>query len=100
MNIGMTQEGMQKVCKKKGMGKYMSSKSSSDYLNYTKIRNELRALSRSLCASFEHKLVNDAKDNPKAFWNYARSKTRTKSGISDLRKDNGSLTSTDLHKRH
>ena len=72
----------------------MYSKSNSDYINYTRIRT----MTRTLCATFEHQLVNDVKDNPKAFWKYARSKTKTKSGISDLRKDNGSLTSTDLEK--
>ena len=55
-------------------------------------------MTRTLCPSFKYQLVNDIKDNPKAFWYYARSKTKTKSGISDLRKDNGSLTNTDLEK--
>ena len=50
----------------------MYSKSNSDYMNYTRIRNELRTMTRTLCATFEHQLVNDVKDNPKAFWNYAR----------------------------
>ena len=46
----------------------MSSKSSSDYyVNYTKIRNEQRAMIRT-SALFEHKLVNNVKDNPKCFF--------------------------------
>ena len=82
--------------KKKALEKYMYSKSNSDCINDTRIRNELRAMPRTLCAIFEHQLVNDVKDNPDTFWNYARSKTKTKPGVSDLRKDNGSLTSADL----
>ena len=74
----------------------MCSKANSDYVNYTTFINESRAMTRTLCASFEHQLVNEIKDNSKVFWNYARSKTKTKSGISEFRKDNGSLTNTDL----
>ena len=54
-------------------------------------------MTRAWCTSFEHKLISDFRDQ-KAFWNYVRSKKITKSGISDLRKDNGSLTNTDLEK--
>ena len=63
-----------KFARKRKQGKYICSKTSSDYVKNTIIRNEPKAMTRALCTSFEHNLVNNVKDNPKVFWNNARRK--------------------------
>ena len=47
------------------------------------------------CCSFEKKIANEAKLNPKAFYRYVNSKLEVKSGISDLKNDKGEKISGD-----
>ena len=47
---------------------------------------------------YEQGIVETVKENPKAFWSYVNSKTKMKSGISDLKDENGELRSSDVDK--
>ena len=51
---------------------------------------------------FEKKIAREAKTNPKQFWRYANSKSRTRIGVADLYKDPGDpkseLTKNDKEK--
>ena len=47
---------------------------------------------------FEKNLAGDIKLNPKSFWKYVRSKTKIKTGISNLEKDDGTFAPTDVDK--
>ena len=40
------------------------------YLEYCKIRNKVRALTRTFRKEFEIHVANQKKKNPKAFWQY------------------------------
>merc|ERR1712082_36927 len=46
----------------------------------------------------ESHVANDLKKNPKAFWAYVNSKTKTRSGVPDLTRSDGSTASTDSNK--
>ena len=48
--------------------------------------------------SYERKLAEEIKVNPKSFWKYVRSKTKVKQGISDLERQDGSFAHTDGEK--
>ena len=69
-----------------------------DYARFAQLRNQLRGQTRRLRASFEHKLAQDLKSNPKAFWKYVRSRMKTTSKISDLDMGHGRMTSTNKEK--
>ena len=65
----------------------------SDYGRYVKVRNQLRRMTRNLRKSFELKLVNELKLQPKAFWRYTNSRMKAKAGIDALKNDEGVLVS-------
>ncbi len=51
-----------------------------------------------LTRQYERDLIKGVKKNPKAFWKYAQSKTKSRSGINDLEKGDGGLTQSDEEK--
>lgn len=69
-----------------------------DHARFTRCRNELRGLTRELRRQHERKLVNDIKQNPKAFWKYANSRLRTRTRVEDLCDPDGEVASTNQAK--
>lgn len=51
---------------------------------YNRQRNKVRSLTRHLHKDFEKGIAKDAKRNPKRFWQYVKSKTKTKSSVAQL----------------
>ena len=62
------------------------------------IRNKVKSLTRQAKREYRYEkfIAIQAKSNPKKFWNYARSKTRVKTGLSDLdyKDESGQLCTT------
>ncbi len=54
----------------KAWKKYMNSKDSSSYREYCKLRNQVRKLSKLARRNQEKKIADEAKSNPKQFWNF------------------------------
>eukprot|EP00057_Strongylocentrotus_purpuratus_P009185 XP_011663659.1 PREDICTED: RNA-directed DNA polymerase from mobile element jockey-like [Strongylocentrotus purpuratus] len=97
--LWMCKEALAKVKKKYHAWKrYTATKHFRDYEAYIKLRNEATKDVRSAKIKFERRLAQEIKENPKGFWNYVRSKTKVKSGISDLIKEDGSKTTSDEEK--
>ena len=59
----------------------METRDASKYRKYTKLRNQVRHLTRK---NREMDIASQVKSNPKKFWAYVNSKTKTKSCIPDL----------------
>lgn len=78
--------------------KYCSSRNSLDYSRYTQIRNRVRKLTRSLRISYETKIAQSIRSNPKQFWNYVRNKTKVKSSIPNMCTSVDSVATTDSEK--
>ena len=64
--------------------KYKLSGEKIDQLEYNRTRNKVRNLTRKAVKNHEKKIVGDIKENPKKFWSYVKSKTKTKTSIPDL----------------
>jgi hypothetical protein len=47
------------------------------YKEYCKVRNQVRTLTRKITKQFEKQIAQEVKTNPKKFWKYARSNTKT-----------------------
>jgi hypothetical protein len=58
----------------------------------------VRTLTRKITKQFEKQIAQEVKTNHMKFWKYARSKTKTKSSIPDLFKDNNKTDSTNSDK--
>ncbi|KAL8614437.1 hypothetical protein ACOMHN_007773 [Nucella lapillus] len=69
-----------------------------DYTAYLKARNKASRECRKAKRNLEATVAAEAKNNPKVFWSYVKSKTTTRSGIGDLKKENGSKTTSDQEK--
>ena len=65
----------------------METRDGKKYLKYCKIRNKVRALTRKLRKEFERNVANQTKKNPKAFWQYYKSKATIRPGIGKLKID-------------
>ena len=74
--------------------KYLSTKSTFDNTKYKRCKNKLRALTRSLRKNFEMSISINSKSKPKLFWNYAKSRLKTRQTISSLRKEDGTTATT------
>ena len=62
---------------------------------FARCRNDLRKLTRRLRKDFEQSLAGGVKTNPKAFWQYANSRCKTRSTIENLVDVDGSMASED-----
>ena len=90
--LWMDKNAITKVRKKYAAWKrYLETKDGKDYLKFARARNQSRWATRKAQRNFEAKLAKDVKRNPKPFWKYVHSKTKSKSRIPDLktRKNNG-----------
>ena len=97
--IWMSKEGVKKVRKKyRAWQRYMRTKDGNDYQNYINMRNETNSLLRKLCRNFERDLAKNIKNNPKKFWHYVNSKSKTKTGVQSLKNDKGELVEGDKEK--
>ena len=94
-NIYMTREANRLKRKKCYLWrKYLSTKSTFDNTKYKRCKNKLRALTRSLRKNFEMSISINSKSKPKLFWNYAKSRLKTRQNISSLRKEDGTTATT------
>lgn len=65
---------------------------------YARVRNQVKWESRKLVKSKEESLAKEAKNNPKLFYQYVSTKIKPKESVSNLVKDDGSITSSDKEK--
>jgi hypothetical protein len=77
--------------KHKAYNKYRKNKSQPNLENYKKAKNQATLVVRAARESFESRLADNIKDNPKEFWAYVKSQTGIVSGIAPLQKQDGSL---------
>ena len=98
-NIYMNREAMRlKKKKHKLWVSYIKSLDAIDLARYKRCNNDLRRLTRNLRKELEVKLATGIKDNPKGFWCYASSRTKTRAGVENLRTETGDLTVDDVQK--
>ncbi|XP_066292857.1 uncharacterized protein [Branchiostoma lanceolatum] len=98
-NLYTTSE-VKRLSKKKraSWDRYTASRDVVDYARYAAIRNDIRRLTRRLRYEFESNLVQDIKQNPKSFWKYVNSRLKTRTTIGDLKRTDGTMTSSNKEK--
>ena len=95
----MNSTALVKLKKKRAAYKrYLLTKEGKDYAEYAKFRNQTKWEIRKAKRDFEMGIARQAKNNPKAFYNYSKSKLKTRAGVSDLKKSDGTVTQTNLEK--
>ncbi len=95
----MDGDTLAKVRKKHNLyRRWLQTKQGKDYSAYAKANNQAKWACRRAVKLLEQSIASKAKQNPKAFWSYAQSKLKTRSGVSDLNKPDGSRTTNDKEK--
>ena len=84
--------------KRRVFSHYKKFPTTSNYNTYVRYRNQVKWETRKTKRAREAKIAREAKTNPKAFFQYVSSKIKPKQPISNLLKDDGTLTEDDLGK--
>ena len=69
-----------------------------DYLDYIEARDISEGARKQAQRDFEKNIAINCKKEPKRFWKYVREKTKGKSGISPLKRENGDMAVSDEDK--
>ena len=97
--LWMNEKALSLVKKKHAAFKrYLNTREGQDYKHYAKCRNQAKWAIRKAKRQYEKNIAMQAKTNPKAFYQYANSKLKSRSGIADLTQEDGSLTDSDYQK--
>ena len=97
--IWMNRKAMKCIKKKYILYKrYRTSHRHYDYQKYIQIRNETKRQIRKAVKEYEKNLAKNFKIKPKHFWKYVNSKLKRPTGISNLKKPDGTLTESDKEK--
>ena len=98
-NLYMTREANRvKSQKNRLWKKYTATKSTFDSSKYKECKNKLRALTRRLRRDFERSLSANSKHKPKLFWNYAKSRIKSRESISSLKREDGTTATSPADK--
>ena len=82
--------------KKSAWKKYIHCKTDTNFQRYAEFRNKATRACRLARKMFETEIACNIKTDSKSFWNYVRSKSKTRTGIGDLESE--SLLTTDRQK--
>ena len=101
-SMPLDSKNLRKIKRKNRIWSKMRKKlaSEEEQLEYRRLRNQVRCLTRKATKLLEKSVAKQAKSNPKAFWKFTQSKLKTRSGIPDLLidKKNKIYTKTDQEK--
>ena len=78
--------------------RFKESDLSYDYKKYIEHRNKAKSEIRKAVKNHEKKIVKESKTNPRSFWKYVNTKLSRSTGIPNLTKTDGNLTSSDDEK--
>lgn len=84
--------------KSKTFNKWLKTRKQTDYKLYRRASNKCRQVCNAAKKGYEAEVAREAKANPKKFWSYINTKLKTKSGMSDLNREDGTKTSDDNEK--
>jgi len=94
-NIYMSRDSLKlKDLKARLWRHYKKSKTNYDRERYRKVKNELRSITRRLRLDFENNIAQVVKCQPKKFWAYVKSRSKTRNKIPPLRAKDGSKASS------
>ena len=84
--------------KRSAFKKYKQYPTIQNYNEYVRLRNDVKMAVKHAKKANEERIARDAKRNPKAFYQYVASKSKTKTGVCNLTKEDGTLTLNDSEK--
>ena len=97
--VWMNDRVLSRIKKKKtAFENYKRTREGKDYLEYCKIRNTAKAETRKAVREYEKEIAKLSKKNPKAFYRHVNSKLKPRTGMSELKDNNGASIGDDKQK--
>jgi hypothetical protein len=85
-NAPLNQKILAKIRKKhRAWQRFMETREGEKYKEYCRIRNQVKSLTQKAKRDHEKDIANRSKENQKKFWQYVKSQTKTRPGVSDLK---------------
>ena len=81
--------------KRKLWSSYSQTLDPTRLARYKRCSSDLRRLTRKLRVELERKPASGIRGNSQGFWRYASSRTKTRTGVENLRTATGELTASD-----
>lgn len=78
--------------------RWLETRDDQDHQAYVKMRNKVTRKCRKAKIKLEATVAKQAASNPKSFWSFVKAKTCSRTGIADLKRDDGSIAKTDQEK--
>ena len=75
--------------------RYLRTKQEETYSTFTTRRNQANNEVRKARKQYEKSIAKECRKNPKSVWRYMKSTNKMSSGIPNLKKQDGSLTTSD-----
>jgi len=97
--LWMNDRAFGKIRKKRAaFNRYKETREGKDYLEYAKARNAAKNEIRKAIRDYEKEIAMKAKANPKAFYQYVNTKTKSRTRIADINSDDGHVLTTNRDK--
>ena len=97
--IWMTRKLLKIIKKKHKLYKrYLQTDNARTYIKYIDIRNKCNKYIKNTKKNFERSIAKECKKNPKKFWKYVQEKTKSNTGVSAIKKEDGSFALNDRDK--
>lgn len=77
--------------KSRAWGRYKATGGHTRLLQYKRARTKAKQVQRDCRRKYEERLASRAKENPKAYYNYAQSKARLRKAVGNVKREDGGL---------
>ena len=85
----LDKNAVKKIKKKhRAWKRYMESRESKHYQIYCRLRSQVCQMTRKARIQQEKTIDTESKSNPKKFWQFVKSQTKTRDGVSNLKDNN------------
>ena len=78
--------------------KYLATRRMEDFEEYKRVRNETNDYVKNTKRDYERCVSQKVKKEPKQFWRYVKSKTKSVGGVFNLKNENGVFTKSEAEK--
>ena len=84
-SVRLDKKSLSKIKRKNRLWeRYCKTQDGEVYLEFCRLRNQVRSITRKAKKALEKSVAMQAKKNPKKFWQFVNRKTKTKPTIPDL----------------
>ena len=97
--LWMTSETLLHIKRKRhAWNKYLATRRTEDFEQYKRVRNITNEYVKTTKWDYEKNISQKIKTEPKQFWRYVKSKTKSVDGVFNLKNEDGTFTKSDKEK--